>query len=91
MIRKIGLEADSEACIVILLQGFATRSSQFFLFLTSIIWLSTKEASIKFFHRKKTFPTLRISVPIIFYLISLNLPIMFDHNRQTSYENESHK
>jgi hypothetical protein len=54
MMRKSGLEADSEIRRVILLQGFATRSLQFNIFLTAIIWLFTAEASIKFSHRKKT-------------------------------------
>lgn len=54
MMRKVGLEADSGLRRVIMLQGFATRSSQFNIFLTAIIWLSTAEASIMFSHRKKT-------------------------------------
>ena len=54
MMRKVGLEADSGVRRVILLQGFATRSLQFNIFLTAIIWLSTAEASIMFSHRKKS-------------------------------------
>jgi hypothetical protein len=53
MMRKSGLEADSGVHRVILLQGFATRSLQFNIFLTAIIWLSTAVASIMFYHRKK--------------------------------------
>jgi hypothetical protein len=53
MMRKSGLEADSGIHRVILLQGFATRSLQFNIFLTAIIWLSTAAASIMFYHRKK--------------------------------------
>ena len=54
MMRKVGLEADSGVRRVILLQGFATRSLQFNIFLTAIIWLYTAEASIMFSHRKKS-------------------------------------
>jgi len=54
MMRKVGLEADSGVRRVILLQGFATRSLQFNIFLTAIIWLYTTLASIMFSHRKKS-------------------------------------
>jgi len=54
MMRKVGLEADLRVRRVILLQGFATRSLQFNIFLTAIIWLSTPMASIMFYHRKKS-------------------------------------
>ena len=53
MIRKVGLEADSILRSVTLLQGFATRSLQFEIFLIAIILLSTSEASIMFYIAKK--------------------------------------
>ena len=56
MMRKVGLEADSGLRRVILLQGFATRSLQFNIFLTAIIWLYTAEASIMFSHHKNSPP-----------------------------------
>jgi hypothetical protein len=54
MTWKVGLEADSILHNMTLLQGFAMRSLQFYILLTAIIWLFTAEASIMFFHRKKT-------------------------------------
>jgi len=54
MMRKVRLEADSGVRRVILLQGFATRSLQFNIFLTAIIWLYTAGARIMFYHRKKS-------------------------------------
>ena len=53
MIRKIGLEANAGLYSVLLLQGFATRSLQFEIFLTVIILQSTAEARILFYYRKK--------------------------------------
>ena len=46
--REIGLEADAKLCRVFLLQGFATRPSQFALFLMAIILRSASEASTLF-------------------------------------------
>ena len=54
MMRKVGLEADSGVRRVILLQNFATRSLQFNILLTAIVWLYTTVASIMFYHREKT-------------------------------------
>jgi hypothetical protein len=53
MTWKVGLEADSILHNMTLLQGFAMRSLQFYIFLTAIICFSAAEASILFFHRKK--------------------------------------
>jgi len=54
MIRKIGLEAGNQLYPVLLLQGFATRSLQFEVFLTVIIVLFTAGASILFYYWKKS-------------------------------------
>ena len=55
MIRKIGLEADAGLYnSVLLLQGFATRSLQFKVFLASIILLFTAGARILFYYCQKS-------------------------------------
>ena len=53
MIRKIGLEAGAILYRVLLLQGFATRSLQFEIFLSGIIPLFTAGARILFYYYKK--------------------------------------
>src|SRR4030042_4144081 len=54
MIRKIGLEANIKLYRVLLLQGFATRSLRFKMFLVIIIMLFTAGARILFCCHKKS-------------------------------------
>jgi hypothetical protein len=63
MMRKVRLEANRRLRRVILLQGFATRSSQFNIFLITIIRPSTAEASKMFFNTKKKIPSPQIKQP----------------------------